>query len=103
MSLNFYFIQKQEESKESTAEPVWDIRKTARHEVPQTLKKDKWFAQWDENGRYFLIQGIKTSAFDKSPKYIKFYNMFGELLEFIDDIVGLDQVIFRPRAKDSLN
>ena len=66
------------------------------------MKEKKWYCKWDQNGRYFLMQGRKTLNLDKSPKSIKMFNMFGELLEVYNDIIGLDQAHFRPRPLDIL-
>ena len=118
-SLNFYMISKiSNEGKTTSAEQqsnkkgarlvtekhlaavddTYEFKKIARHDV-----SDKnWNAHWDEQGRYFVISGRKSSQFDKTAKSIKFYNMFGEPLMFWADLYGLDQVRFRPRPADTL-
>lgn len=82
----------------AAVEDTYEFRKTARHEVSDK----KWFAKWDENGRYFVIFGRKNSPLDKGHKSIKFYNMFGELLQIFTDLAQLDKVHFRPRPTDTL-
>ena len=94
-SLNFYIISKISNEGQTTSnnpkdrkgqptgqkqiasvEDTYEFRKTARYEVT-----DKNFVgEWDQNGRYFVLYGKKNSQFDKQPKQIRFYNMFGELL-----------------------
>lgn len=65
------------------------------------MKEKRFIAKWDENGRYFVVTGKKMTVLDqKNPKSIRIFNMFGELLESVDDIIGLDEFHFRPRAKD---
>lgn len=75
----------------------YEFIKTQRHEV----KEKKWYSKWDENGRFFMIQGRKVLT-DKHPRSIMFYNMFGELIEQYPEIYQLDQVHFRPRPNDIL-
>lgn len=60
----------------AAAEDTYEFRKTARYEV---LEK-KFVGAWDQNGRYFVLYGKKSSNYDKAAKSIRFYNMFGELL-----------------------
>jgi hypothetical protein len=119
-TLNFYMIRKiSNEGKTTSAtqqgnkrtdklikdkhlaavEDTYEFIKIQRHEI----KEKKWYCKWDQNGRYFIMQGRKTLNLDKSPKSIKFFNMFGELLEVYHDIIGLDQTHFRPRPTDILS
>jgi len=65
------------------------------------VKEKNWFSKWDENGRFFCIYGRKILT-DKHPRSVKFYNMFGELIENFPEIYQLDQVHFRPRPNDIL-
>lgn len=44
-----------------------------------------------------MLQGKKNSLIDRTPKTIRFYSMFGELLEVHTDITGLERAQFRPR------
>lgn len=103
-SLNFYMIAKvteagpQSKPGQKSDIDTYEFRKTARYEV----KEKKWVCKWDENGRFFVMHGKKSSTFDKTVKGIKFFNMFGELIECIEDVLGLDNVHFRPRARDIL-
>ena len=113
--LSFYMIHKNTEEKPA-AQPVptkkgaknvppvnqlgseeesWSFKKLARYEV----KDRRFYAKWDESGRYFVLQGRKGTILDKTPKNIRFFNMFGELLENYDEVKALDQVHFRPRPK----
>ena len=70
----------------AAVEDTYEYRKTARYEI----QDKKWIAKWDENGRYFAMYGRKTSNFDKTPKNIRFFNMFGELLQWYKDISNLE-------------
>jgi len=120
LTLNFYMIRKisnegqttkaaQQGAKRTDAlvkdkkiaavDDTYEFIKVQRHEV----KEKKWYAKWDMQGRYFVMQGRKTISLDKTPKQIKFYNMFGELLEVYADVIGLDHVHFRPRPEDILS
>jgi uncharacterized protein with WD repeat len=83
----------------AAVEDTYDFIKIQRHEI----KEKKWYCKWDKEGRYFVMQGRKTLNLDKTPKGIKFFNMFGEVLEMYNDIVGLDHVYFRPRPEDILS
>jgi len=85
--------------KSAAENDTYEFRKTGRYE----LKEKRYEAKWDENGRFFVVQGRKTTGFDKSTKTIRIFNMFGELVESFDDIIGLDHIHFRPRAKDVLS
>jgi hypothetical protein len=58
-------------------EESYEFRKLAKHEV----KEKRYVAKWSDNGRFFVIHGVKSSMFDKTNKSIKIYNMFGELLQ----------------------
>jgi len=49
-----------------------------------------------------VVYGRKTSVLDKGPKSIRFYNMFGELLNYHVNLTALDGCFFRPRPKDTL-
>lgn len=82
----------------AAVDDTYEFRKTARHEITDR----KWYAKWDNFGRYFVVYGRKTSMLDKQPKSIKFYNMFGELLNFHTNLLSLDQIAFRPRPSDTL-
>ena len=82
----------------AAVDDTYEFRKTAKHEI----KYKTWLGQWDEFGRYFMLQGRKSSTFDKQLKSIRFFNMFGELLDIHEDIQGLDYVRFRSRAKEIL-
>lgn len=62
-----------------------------------------WTGHWDQSGRYFMIQGNKTSYIDRSAKNICFYNILGELIDKIENVPQLDKVMFRPRAQDILS
>jgi hypothetical protein len=66
----------------AAVEDTYEFRKTARHEISDK----KWLANWNEQGRYFVLYGKKSSPLDKQPKSIKFYNMFGELLQVFTDL-----------------
>lgn len=108
--LNFYIIRKIVDDSTNTSQNVrnkggpalqanqdtYEFIKTARHE----LKEKKWIAKWDAYGRYFMLQGRKTLSIDRNPKSVRFFNMFGEMLDMIPEVVGLDQVRFRPRPTD---
>lgn len=83
----------------SAIEDTFEFRKTQRHEISDR----KWYAKWDHFGRYFVVYGRKTSVLDKTAKSIKFFNMFGELLNFHNNLTALDGCYFRPRPIDSLN
>jgi len=48
------------------------------------------------------MQGKKSSQFDKQTKSIKFFNMFGEMLQVYNDLASLESVQFRPRPRDIL-
>jgi hypothetical protein len=48
------------------------------------------------------MYGRKSTNFDKTPKGIKFFNMFGEVLQSYKEILNLESVHFRPRPKDIL-
>ena len=78
---------------------VYEFRKTGRYE----MKEKRFDAKWDQYGRYFVVCGRKTTPYDKNPKTLNIFNMFGELLDEFDDIQGLDRFHFRPRAKDIVN
>ena len=65
----------------SAVDDSYQFIKTARHEV----KEKNWFSKWDENGRFFCIYGRKILT-DKYPRSVKFYNMFGELIEQYPEI-----------------
>lgn len=107
-SLYFYMMSKQTAELQDTekmgmkkpasadAVDTYEFRKTGRYE----LKEKRYVAKWDEHGRFFVLQGRKSTGFDKAGKSIRIFNMFGELLDSADDIVGLDHVHFRPRARD---
>lgn len=118
-SINFYYIQKISKEGETTStswsvtkktqplikdkqlsavDDIYEFRKTARHEITDR----KWYAKWDSFGRYFVVYGRKTSMLDKTIKSIKFYNMFGELLNFHQNLTALDGCFFRPRPIDTL-
>lgn len=75
---------------------TYEYRKTARYEVTEKNVKHV-VGKWDQNGRYFVLFGKKSSPYDKQTKSIKIYNMFGELLQQFKDIQGLESVQFRPR------
>jgi len=82
----------------TAVDDTFEFRKLARYEVA-----DKhWVAKWEDNGRYFLVYGRKSSAFDKTTKCVRFYNMFGELIMYHNDLTSLDHVHFRPRPNDIL-
>lgn len=70
------------EKKIAAVEDTYEFRKTARYDI---LDK-KWIAKWDEEGRYFVLYGKKSSNFDKAAKNVKFFNMFGELLQMFSDV-----------------
>ena len=74
------------EKKIAAVEDTYEFRKTARYDI---LDK-KWIAKWDEEGRYFLLHGKKCSNFDKAAKNVKFFNMFGELLQMYSDVQNLE-------------
>lgn len=48
------------------------------------------------------MHGRRATNFDKNPKTIRFFNMFGELVEMMEDVKDLSQVQFRPRPTDIL-
>jgi len=48
------------------------------------------------------MYGRKSSNFDKGAKSVKFFNMFGELLQVFTDVLNLERVEFRPRPRDIL-
>ena len=119
-SLNFYIITKTSNEGQTTSAPqqsnkkgaklitgkhlaavedTYEYRKTARYE----MQEKKWVGKWQEDGRYFVLYGRKSSQFDKGTKTIKFFNMLGETLQLFKDIQGLESVQFRPRPKDILN
>jgi hypothetical protein len=121
-SLNFYIISKISNEGQTTSAPqqltkkgaplitekhlaavedTYEYRKTARYEVTEKNVKHV-VGKWDQNGRYFVLYGKKSSPYDKQTKSIKFYNMFGELLQQFKDIQGLESVQFRPRPTDIL-
>mmetsp|Transcript_216 Transcript_216/g.392 ORF Transcript_216/g.392 Transcript_216/m.392 type:complete len:732 (+) Transcript_216:22-2217(+) len=86
------------DKKIAAVEDTYEFRKMAKHEV-----KDKRFvAKWNENGRFFVVQGRKMLSIDKQPKTIRIYNMFGELIEQHVDLLGLENFQFRPRPLDIL-
>jgi len=108
-SLNFYMISKISNEGQTTSAPqqlnkkgsklvtekhlaavedTYEYRKTARYEIMDK----KWVAKWDENGRYFVMYGRKSSNFDKTTKTVKFFNMFGETLQIFKDLNGLESV-----------
>lgn len=77
---------------------TYEFRRLGKSEV----KDRNYTAKWDQNGRYFCINGRRATNFDKSAKTVRFYNMFGELLDYEDEIKELGQVLFRPRPSDIL-
>lgn len=109
-TLNFYMVQKnvrdeveapvevgnknkKERLNLSLAEDTYDFKKTARHEV----KDNKYNGQWEVNGRYFIFNGFKSSAIDRKEQSLRFFNMFGELIEQHNELKGIENVMFRPR------
>jgi len=78
----------------AAVEDTYEFRKTAKYEITDK----KWVAKWDDHGRYFMMYGRKSSQLDKTVKQIKFFNMFGELLNKYDNVAGLERVDFRPRT-----
>jgi hypothetical protein len=48
------------------------------------------------------LYGKKSAIFDKTSKSIKFFNMFGEMIQTFRDIQHLDSLYFRPRPTDVL-
>jgi len=60
----------------AAVDDTYEFVKTQRHEV----KEKNWYSKWEENGRFFMMQGRKILT-DKHPRSIRFYNMFGELIE----------------------
>jgi len=82
----------------AVAEDTYDFRKTARHEV----KDNNYKAQWEVNGRYLVFNGFKSSAFDKKEQSLRFFNMFGELIEQHNELKGIENVMFRPRPTNIL-
>jgi len=82
----------------AVAEDTYDFRKTARHEV----KDNNYKAQWEVNGRYLVFNGFKSSAFDKKEQTLRFFNMFGELIEQHNELKGIENVMFRPRPTNIL-
>ena len=106
-SISFFMIQKNQNegqaqdaknTKLTEVEDTYEFRKLARHEV----KDRKWEAKWDQHGRYFVIYGCKTNNYDTKLKNLKFFNMFGDVIDFIDDIKDLTCLSFRPRPYDIL-
>jgi len=82
----------------AAVEDTYEFRKTSKYEI----QDKKWIAKWDEDGRYFVMHGRKSAVFDKTAKSVKFFNMFGELLQVYNDVLGLEKVEFRPRPRDIL-
>lgn len=106
-SLNFYIITKISNEGQTTSAPqqlnkkgakletakhlaavedTYEYKKTARYEITEK----KWICKWQEDGRYFVLYGRKSSQFDKGTKTIRFFNMFGEMLQLYKDILGLE-------------
>lgn len=48
-----------------------------------------------------MLYGYKYTQYDKAMKTIRFFNMFGELLQELK-MAHLERVFFRPRPKDIL-
>lgn len=80
-------------------EDTYEFVRISRHDV----RERKWKAYWDQSGRFFMIQGRKSTAFDKTVKSVHFYNILGELIDKIENVPQLDLVLFRDRANDVLN
>ena len=100
-SLSFWLIHKVvQESNDKMASTIdtYEFKKLGKTEV----KERNYTAKWDQNGRFFVIHGRRNTNFDKSAKSIKFFNMFGELIDTMDDVKELGQVLFRPRPADIL-
>ena len=83
----------------SAIEDTYEFQKIARHDV----RERKFIGHWDHSGRYFMIQGHKSSNIDRTAKNICFYNILGELIDKIENVPHLEKVLFRPRANDILN
>jgi hypothetical protein len=78
----------------------WEFRKTARHEVPDSVTK----AVWDQLGRYLCVYGVKKPGpFDKEKRSIRIFSLMGDLLHVISDLVKLEGFAFRPRPQNILS
>ena len=108
-SLNFFMIQKNANEPQSAGgkqpekglhavQDTYEFRKLAKWDV----KDRAWVGKWDQHGRYFCLHGRKPTQFDKQPKTLRFFNMFGELVDMMEDIKDMSQVQFRPRPNDLL-
>jgi hypothetical protein len=83
----------------ASVDDTYEFQKIGKHEV----RDRKWTARWDQTGRYFMIHSRKATPFDRTAKYIQFYNIHGELIDKIENVPQLDQVQFRTRASDILS